>query len=160
MLFWWVFTSVKKYFHPTWQYWAIQWFLTFEQDEICRSLILQFCVEWIEVQLKIILNSEVMSENGVVHVSAGPTPCISTIAVFSKSRIASSEYIYKQKLLPRSREKSERLHQWLETSFYNYFMSEQVSIFPSPGFALSYWYIISHIYKIFLCAFVYHGEDQ
>lgn len=70
MLFWLAFTSVKKYFHPTWQYWGIQWFLTFEQDEICKSLISQFFVEWIEVQLKIILNLEAMSDNGVVYVSA------------------------------------------------------------------------------------------
>lgn len=47
-----------------------------------------------------------MSDNVVVYVSAGPSPCISMIAVFSKSRKTSMDYIHRQNLLPRSTEKS------------------------------------------------------
>lgn len=46
-----------------------------------------------------------MSDNSAVYVSAGPAPWINMTAVFSKSRITSMEYIYKQNLLPRSTEK-------------------------------------------------------
>lgn len=66
---------------------------------------MQFCIEWNEVQLNIILTSEVMSDNGVVYVSAGPKSCINMIDVFSKSRTPSVEYILKN-LLSRSTEKT------------------------------------------------------